>query len=171
MYKGIVSTTVRNSLNYEETFVTETVPFMVIVGAVSSITIVILIIMLVVMLCHRKTNKSDVKKPDITEVGKSCDPFKDSDRNSNISDLKLELRQVEGSCDMVSNSDKITNINVIPFCVCFESIVFKYVCVCDNRFMVMCVFSIQIFLSGSLLCLLLLLLLYIILQHYFYCNN
>ncbi|XP_045457290.1 irregular chiasm C-roughest protein-like [Melitaea cinxia] len=83
----------------------KTVPFMVIVGAVSSITIVILIIMLVVMLCHRKTNKSDVKKPDITEVGKSCDPFKDSDRNSNISDLKLELRQVEGSCDMdISNN-------------------------------------------------------------------
>lgn len=71
--------------------------------------------MLVIMLCHRKTNKSDVKKPDITEVGKS-DPFKDSDRNSNISDLKLELRQVEGSCDMVSNSDRfITNINVIAF--------------------------------------------------------
>lgn len=113
--KGIVSTSARNSLNYEKIFVTETVPFMVIVGAVSSVTIVILIIMLVIMLCHRKNNKSDVKKPDITEVGKS-DPFKDSDRNSNISDLKLELRQVEGSCDMVSNSNKfVTNINVNAF--------------------------------------------------------
>lgn len=72
---------------------------MVVGGA--AITIVILIIMLALMLCHRKTHKSDSKKPDITEVGKTFDQFKDSDRNSNISDLKLELRQVEGSCDMV----------------------------------------------------------------------
>lgn len=56
------------------------------------------------MLCHRKNRKSDVdKKPDITNVGKTnVDQFKDSDRSSNISDLKLELRQVEGSCELVS---------------------------------------------------------------------
>lgn len=65
--------------------------------------IFILIIMLLIMLCHRKSNKTDVKKPDITDLGKTCvDQFKDCDRSSNISDLKLELRQVEGSCDMVS---------------------------------------------------------------------
>lgn len=75
---------------------------MVMIGAGVSITIVILIIMLTLMLCHRKTHKSESKKPDITEIGKTFDQFKDSDRNSNISDLKLELRQVEGSCDMVS---------------------------------------------------------------------
>lgn len=55
------------------------------------------------MLCHRKTKKVDVKKPDIATLKKHCvDPYKESDRNSNISDLKLELRQVEGSCNMVS---------------------------------------------------------------------
>lgn len=56
--------------------------------------------MLIIMLCHRKSNKDDVKKPDITDL--KTDHFKDGDGTSNISDLKLELRQVEGSCDIVS---------------------------------------------------------------------
>nr|XP_026483917.1 irregular chiasm C-roughest protein-like isoform X1 [Vanessa tameamea] len=90
----------------------KSIPFVVIVGAGSSITVVILIIMLVIMLCHRRTNRSDVKKPDITEVGKTCDQYKDSDRNSNMSDLKLELRQVEGSCDMdISNNGSETELH------------------------------------------------------------
>ncbi|KPJ17600.1 Irregular chiasm C-roughest protein [Papilio machaon] len=72
----------------------------IISGAAGSV-ILLLIVMLIIMLCHRKSNKTDVKKPDITDIGKTCiDQFKDSDRNSNISDLKMELRQVEGSCDM-----------------------------------------------------------------------
>ncbi|XP_050679568.1 irregular chiasm C-roughest protein-like [Leptidea sinapis] len=58
----------------------------------SSVAILVLIIMLVTMLCHRKNNKCDVKKPDIDDMK--------SDRNSNVSDLKFELRQVEGSCEM-----------------------------------------------------------------------
>lgn len=57
--------------------------------------------MLIIMLCHRKTRHSDIKKPDITDVGKTCDQFKECDRSSNGSDLKMELRQVEGGCDMV----------------------------------------------------------------------
>ncbi|XP_069363228.1 irregular chiasm C-roughest protein-like isoform X2 [Maniola hyperantus] len=88
----------------------KSIPLIVIVCTGSSITIVILIIMLSIMLCHRRAAK-DVKKPDITEVGKTCDPYKDSDRNSNISDLKLELRQVEGSCDMdLSNNGSETDL-------------------------------------------------------------
>ncbi|XP_052742688.1 irregular chiasm C-roughest protein [Bicyclus anynana] len=82
----------------------KSIPLIVIVCTGSLITIVILIIMLAVMLCHRRAGK-DLNKPDITEVGKTCDPYKDSDRNSTISDLKLELRQVEGSCDMDNSNN------------------------------------------------------------------
>lgn len=75
-----------------------------IVSGCASAVVLILLVMLFVMLCHRRTKKDDVKKPDLTELGKNCvDKYKDSDRSSNISDLKLELRQVEGSCDMVSD--------------------------------------------------------------------
>ncbi|XP_045540671.1 irregular chiasm C-roughest protein [Papilio machaon] len=84
----------------------------IISGAAGSV-ILLLIVMLIIMLCHRKSNKTDVKKPDITDIGKTCiDQFKDSDRNSNISDLKMELRQVEGSCDMdVSNNGSETELH------------------------------------------------------------
>ncbi|KAI8433734.1 hypothetical protein MSG28_015721 [Choristoneura fumiferana] len=80
----------------------KSLPLILIITGGASAIIVILIIMLIIMLCHRKNRKSDVdKKPDITNVGKTnVDQFKDSDRSSNISDLKLELRQVEGSCEL-----------------------------------------------------------------------
>ncbi|XP_049882102.1 irregular chiasm C-roughest protein-like isoform X2 [Pectinophora gossypiella] len=79
----------------------KTFPIILIISACASAAILVLIIMLIIMLCHRRTRMSDEKKPDITDVGKTCvDQFKDSDRSSNISDLKMELRQVEGSCDM-----------------------------------------------------------------------
>ncbi|CAH2061857.1 unnamed protein product, partial [Iphiclides podalirius] len=74
--------------------------FIIACGAATA-AVFILLIMLLIMICHRKSNKSDVKKPDITDVGKTCvDQFKDSDRSSNISDLKMELRQVEGNCEL-----------------------------------------------------------------------
>ncbi|KAJ0170541.1 hypothetical protein K1T71_013912 [Dendrolimus kikuchii] len=79
----------------------KTFPLVMIITGCAAAIVLILLIMLIVMLCHRRTKKEDVKKPDLTELGKTCvDKYKDSDRSSNISDLKLELRQVEGSCDM-----------------------------------------------------------------------
>ncbi|KAJ2943109.1 hypothetical protein O0L34_g18799 [Tuta absoluta] len=79
----------------------KTFPLILIISSCASVAILVLIVMLIIMLCHRKTRQSDVKKPDITDISKKCvDQFKDCDRNSNISDLKLELRQVEGSCDL-----------------------------------------------------------------------
>ncbi|XP_022828784.1 irregular chiasm C-roughest protein-like [Spodoptera litura] len=79
----------------------KTFPMIFIIAGGSAFIVFVLIIMLIIMLCHKKTKKSDVKKPDITDLGKTCvDQFKDCDRSSNISDLKLELRQVEGSCDL-----------------------------------------------------------------------
>ncbi|XP_026324430.1 irregular chiasm C-roughest protein-like [Hyposmocoma kahamanoa] len=82
----------------------KTLPLILIISAGSSAAVLVLIIMLIIMLCHRKTRQSDVKKPDITDVGKTCDQFKDSDRSSNISDMKMELRQVEGGCDMENSN-------------------------------------------------------------------
>ncbi|VVC96793.1 unnamed protein product [Leptidea sinapis] len=70
----------------------ESASLLLITCGASSVAILVLIIMLVTMLCHRKNNKCDVKKPDIDDMK--------SDRNSNVSDLKFELRQVEGSCEM-----------------------------------------------------------------------
>ncbi|KAL0810397.1 hypothetical protein ABMA28_010542 [Loxostege sticticalis] len=86
-----------------------------IVSGGASAAVLVLIIMLIIMLCHRKTKKTDqVKKPDITDIGKTCvDQYKDSDRSSNISDLKLELRQVEGSCD-IDNSNAGSETNLHP---------------------------------------------------------
>ncbi|XP_035451282.2 irregular chiasm C-roughest protein isoform X2 [Spodoptera frugiperda] len=79
----------------------KTFPMIFIIAGGSAFIVFVLIIMLIIMLCHKKTKKTDVKKPDITDLGKTCvDQFKDCDRSSNISDLKLELRQVEGSCDL-----------------------------------------------------------------------
>ncbi|XP_075987814.1 irregular chiasm C-roughest protein-like [Anticarsia gemmatalis] len=88
-------------------------PLVLIISGASCVAIFVLVIMLFVMLCHRKTKKTDVKKPDITDLGKTCvDQYKDCDRSSNISDLKLELRQVEGSCDMDnSNAGSETDLH------------------------------------------------------------
>ncbi|XP_041985814.1 irregular chiasm C-roughest protein-like [Aricia agestis] len=72
----------------------------IVISSGAFITVVILVIMFIVMLCHRRVKKADDKKPDITDMKTCVDKFKDCDRSDNISDLKLELRQVEGSCDM-----------------------------------------------------------------------
>ncbi|KAG6463463.1 hypothetical protein O3G_MSEX013886 [Manduca sexta] len=90
----------------------KTSPLMFIIAGTSATIIIILIIMLIVMLCHRKTKKVDVKKPDITDLGKTCvEQYKESDRSSNISDLKLELRQVEGSDVNNSNAGSETDLH------------------------------------------------------------
>ncbi|XP_060808034.1 irregular chiasm C-roughest protein [Amyelois transitella] len=91
----------------------KSLPLVLIISASASVLTLVLIIMLIIMLCHRKSNKDDEKKPDLTDIGKTCvDNYKDSDRSSNISDLKLELRQVEGSCDMDnSNAGSETDLH------------------------------------------------------------
>ncbi|CAB3256032.1 unnamed protein product [Arctia plantaginis] len=88
-------------------------PLVSIIAGGSCLAIFILVVMLVIMLCHRKTKKTDVKKPDVTELGKNCvDQFKECDRNSSIIDLKLELRQVEDSRDLDhSNAGSETDLH------------------------------------------------------------
>ncbi|XP_061381136.1 irregular chiasm C-roughest protein-like [Danaus plexippus] len=75
----------------------KTMPLIIFVIGGSGVTILILIIMLIVMLCHKNSNKKE-KDENVTEISKE-DKFKDGD-SSNISDLKLELRQVEVNCEM-----------------------------------------------------------------------
>lgn len=80
-------------------------PVTLIITGGSCAVVFILVVMLFIMLCQRRSKKTEVKKPDITTMGKTCvDQFKDCDRSSNISDLKLELRQVEGGCDMANSN-------------------------------------------------------------------
>lgn len=59
--------------------------------------------MVLVVLCHRRRRKKGQKineKPDVTVT--TSDMYKESDRSSNISDLKLQLPQGDGSYDLVS---------------------------------------------------------------------
>lgn len=62
-------------------------------------------VIMLVILCQRKQRKNKqaqvAEKPDVTVTAEEL--FKENDRNSNISDLKLELRQANGSCEIVSN--------------------------------------------------------------------
>lgn len=59
---------------------------------------------MLVILCQRKQRKNKqtqvAEKPDVTVTAEEL--YKENDRNSNISDLKLELRQANGSCEIVS---------------------------------------------------------------------
>lgn len=61
-------------------------------------------VIMLVILCQRKQRKNKqtqvVEKPDVTVTAEEL--YKENDRNSNISDLKLELRQANGSCEVVS---------------------------------------------------------------------
>lgn len=58
---------------------------------------------LLLVLCQRKQRKNKlaqtVKKPDVTVT---AEEFFKEDRNSNISDLKLELAHGNGHCEVVS---------------------------------------------------------------------
>lgn len=61
-------------------------------------------VIMLVILCQRKQRKNKqtqvAEKPDVTVTAEEL--YKENDRNSNISDLKLELRQANGSCEIVS---------------------------------------------------------------------
>lgn len=71
---------------------------------VTSGTIMVAIVIMLVILCQRKqrNNKQSqvAEKPDVTVTAEEL--YKENDRNSNISELKMELRQANGSCEVVS---------------------------------------------------------------------
>ncbi|VVC96791.1 unnamed protein product, partial [Leptidea sinapis] len=75
-------------------------PLIMILFGVTSGTIMVAAVIMLVILCQRKQRKNKqqvTEKPDVTVTAEEL--FKD-DRNSNISDLKLELRQANGSCEI-----------------------------------------------------------------------
>ncbi|KAM3968934.1 uncharacterized protein ACR2FA_002306 [Aphomia sociella] len=80
-----------------------TLQLLLIISICATFIILVLIIMLIIMLYNRRRG---IRK-------NSMDQFKDNDRNSNISDLKIELRQVEGSFDL-DNSNIDSEIDIHP---------------------------------------------------------
>ncbi|XP_013197490.1 irregular chiasm C-roughest protein [Amyelois transitella] len=80
----------------------KTFPLLLILFGVTSGTIMVAALIMLVILCQRKQRKNKqtqvTEKPDVTVTAEEL--FKDNDRNSNISDLKLELRQANGSCEI-----------------------------------------------------------------------
>ncbi|XP_068624403.1 irregular chiasm C-roughest protein-like [Battus philenor] len=77
-------------------------PLLLIMFSVTSGTIMVAAVIMLVILCQRKQRKNKqaqmTEKPDVTVTAEEL--FKENDRNSNISDLKLELRQANGSCEV-----------------------------------------------------------------------
>lgn len=88
---------------------TKTLPlFIILIGVTSGIIIFSGFIILLVV-CHRRRRKKSQQmneKPDVTvSIG---DMYKESDRSSNISDLKLQLPQSDGSYELeYTNSERL----------------------------------------------------------------
>ncbi|KAL4707087.1 hypothetical protein ACJJTC_011413 [Scirpophaga incertulas] len=80
----------------------KTFPLLLILFGVTSGTILVAALIMLVILCQRKQRKNKeiqvTEKPDVTVTAEEL--FKENDRNSNISDLKLELRQANGNCEI-----------------------------------------------------------------------
>ncbi|RZC39155.1 irregular chiasm C-roughest protein, partial [Asbolus verrucosus] len=83
----------------------KSIPSFIIIIGVAILIIVIIITILVIILCQRQTNKKPPPETDANTIEKQC---KESDRSSNISDLKLDLRT--GS----SNSNVHCDMDYIP---------------------------------------------------------
>lgn len=79
----------------------ETLPLYIILIGVTSGIIIFSAFIILVVVCHRRRRKKGQmnEKPDVTVTG---DVYKESDRSSNISDLKLQLPQSDGSYELVS---------------------------------------------------------------------
>ncbi|KAJ8978266.1 hypothetical protein NQ317_003050 [Molorchus minor] len=83
----------------------KTFPMLILIIGVVSAIIVLVIIIMIVFLCQRQNNKKPPPETDANTMEKQC---KESDRSSNISDLKLDLRT--GS----SNSNVHCDMDYIP---------------------------------------------------------
>ncbi|KAJ8920019.1 hypothetical protein NQ315_006550 [Exocentrus adspersus] len=80
-------------------------PMLILVIGVIGAIIVLIIIVMIVFLCQRQNSKKPPPETDANTIEKQC---KESDRSSNISDLKLDLRT--GS----SNSNVHCDMDYIP---------------------------------------------------------
>ncbi|KAJ0170535.1 hypothetical protein K1T71_013906 [Dendrolimus kikuchii] len=86
----------------------KTLPLFIILIGVTSGIIIFSAFVILLVICHRRRRKKSQQmneKPDVTVT--TGDMFKDSDRSSNISDLKLQLPQSDGSYELeYTNSDR-----------------------------------------------------------------
>lgn len=99
LYIATINQKENNILVKQKHFVTETLPLFIILIGVTSGIIVFSAFVILLILCHRRRRRKPVnEKPDVTVT----DMYKESDRSSNISDLKLQLPQSDGSYDLVS---------------------------------------------------------------------
>lgn len=82
-------------------FVSETLPLFIILIGVTSGIIMFSAFIILVVICHRRRRKKQHmnEKPDVTAM--TGDMYKESDRSSNISDLKLQLPQSDGTYELV----------------------------------------------------------------------
>ncbi|CAH2098740.1 unnamed protein product [Euphydryas editha] len=90
----------------------KTLPLFIILIGVTSGIILFSSFVILVAICHRRRRKKQKinEKPDVTVT--SGDMYKESDRSSNISDLKLQLPQSDGSYDLeYTSSDRSDSKN------------------------------------------------------------
>ncbi|KAG6462376.1 hypothetical protein O3G_MSEX013220 [Manduca sexta] len=86
----------------------KTLPLYIILIGVTSGIIIFSAFIILLVLCHRRRRKKSKhmnEKPDVTVT--TGDMYKESDRSSNISDLKLQLPQSDGSYELdYTSSDR-----------------------------------------------------------------
>ncbi|GBP87754.1 Irregular chiasm C-roughest protein [Eumeta japonica] len=96
----------------------KTFPLLLILFGVMSGTVMVTAMIMLVILCQRKQRKSKpatvTEKPDVTVTAEEL--YKENDRNSNISDLKLELRQANGNCEVHRSHPSFNNrlVHLVP---------------------------------------------------------
>lgn len=119
--------------------VAETFPSWVSLGVLGgAIVIVVMTMAMILILCRKKKEKQnptqrDNKKPDVmvdTEKAGVDKRSQNSDRNSCISDMKLDLKDTEGSCEMVSvlknNSLYVLSVFILILFLFDRSIVWEF---------------------------------------------
>lgn len=91
----------KSFLTYTNLF-TETLPLFIILIGVTAGIILFSIFIASVVVCYRRRRKMQQlsEKPDVTVT--TGDMYKESDRSSNISDLKLQLPHSDGTYELVS---------------------------------------------------------------------
>ncbi|XP_072933879.1 irregular chiasm C-roughest protein-like isoform X2 [Epargyreus clarus] len=91
----------------------KTLPLFIILIGVTSGIIIFSGFVILLVLCHRRRRKKSQQineKPDVTVT--TSDMYKESDRSSNISDLKLQLPQSDGSYELeYTSSDRSDSKN------------------------------------------------------------
>lgn len=82
-------------------FVSETLPLMIILVGVTSGIIIFSAFVALLVYCHRKSRQKSDKVKEKPDVTVTSGDYRESDRSSNISDLKMQMAN-DGNYDLVS---------------------------------------------------------------------